>query len=199
MTPAANSNLLRLLIVDDNESIHRDYRKVLSGDSSPVDVSLAELESALFDEPDKKTDAAYVLDFASQGEEAILKVTEALATDRPYTLVFLDVRMPPGIDGVETACRLLELDENLQIVLCTAYSDHSWEAMAERFGRTDRILILKKPFDRIEVLQLAQTLSEKWRLSRQSKAYIEGLDQLVRERTAELQDSNRLLVEENLV
>ena len=79
----------------------------------------------------------------------------ALERNKPYALLFVDVRMPPGLDGIETTARLLEQDPEVGIVICSAYSDHSWEEMTEAFGTTDRVLILKKPFDTVEVRQLA--------------------------------------------
>lgn len=183
----------RVLVVDDNEAIHRDFRKILASGSATIDASLAALESVLFDLPESARSAEYEIETATQGEEALGLVRRANANGRSYSVVFLDVRMPPGIDGVETACRLLEMDPDVQIILCTAFSDHSWESMSYRFGPTDRVLILKKPFDRIEVLQLAQTLSEKWRLTREAKQRMLKLDDLVRVRTRELESSNRRL------
>lgn len=74
--------------------------------------------------------------------------------------------MPPGWDGIETVSRIWEIDPEILVVLCSAYSDYTWEQMVHRLGRTDRFLVLKKPFDNIEVRQLAMALSEKWRLNR---------------------------------
>ena len=92
------------------------------------------------------------------------RVLQARKEGLPYAMVFLDVRMPPGWDGIETAQKLWEADPDLQIVLCTAYSDYSWQETVAALGRTDRLLILKKPFDRVEVCQLASALTEKWNL-----------------------------------
>jgi len=74
-------------------------------------------------------------------------VREAVRAARPFAVAFVDVRMPPGWDGVETTCRLWEADPDLQVVICTAYSDHSWDEMIARLGTSDRLVILKKPFD----------------------------------------------------
>ncbi len=76
-------------------------------------------------------------------------------------MAFVDVRMPPGWDGVETTARIWEKYSDLQVVICTAYSDYSWEDMLKRLGYSDRLVILKKPFDTIEVLQLAISMTEK--------------------------------------
>ena len=81
---------------------------------------------------------------------------------RPYALAFVDIRMPPGIDGVETTARLWKADPDLQVVLCSAYADYSWEEVARRLGINQRLLILRKPFDNIEVRQMAHALAQKW-------------------------------------
>ena len=80
-------------------------------------------------------------------------------------MAFIDVRMPPGWDGIETTAKIWEIDPELQVVICTAYSDYSWDQMIARIGQSDRLVILKKPFDNIEVMPLANALTEKWRLS----------------------------------
>lgn len=101
--------------------------------------------------------------------------------------------MPPGWDGLKTAVRLWELDAELQIVICTAYSDHSWQELRQTLARPDSLVILRKPFDPIEVLQLAEMLSEKWRLARQTGQQMAGLERVIHQRTHELQDSQASL------
>ena len=120
-------------------------------------------------------------------------VKEALKAGRPYALAFVDVRMPPGWDGVETTQKLWEVDPCLQVVLCTAYSDYSWDKMFELFGPRDDLLILKKPFDAVEALQLAQALTEKWWLHQQFLQKMDELEGRVAERTRALQQANRAL------
>jgi signal transduction histidine kinase/PleD family two-component response regulator len=108
-------------------------------------------------------------------------------------MAFVDVRMPPGWDGIETIARIWREYPELQVVVCTAYSDYSWEEMIERLGQTDRLVILKKPFDNVEALQLANALTEKWRLYREAKAKLSDLEQKVRDRTVQLQTANAAL------
>ena len=79
-------------------------------------------------------------------------------------MVTVDVRMPPGWDGIETTQKLWEVDPDLQVVICSAYSDYSWDEIIAKLGNSDRLLFLKKPFDAMEILQLANALTEKWRL-----------------------------------
>jgi CheY-like chemotaxis protein len=154
----------RILIVDDNEDIHRDFRRILAPSTGLHDTSdLDSMEASLLGE----THAAvkpplFELTSALQGAEALEKVRKALADGAPFALAFVDVRMPPGWDGIETLTRLWKEDPRLQAVLCSAYSDYSWESISDRLGQTDRLLILKKPFDFVEVRQMACALVEKW-------------------------------------
>src|SRR3954453_21780690 len=117
------------------------------------------------EKPEKKASVAFRLESAHQGLEAIEKVGEAWRSQQPYAMAFVDMRMPPGIDGVQTIEGLWKEDPDLQVVLCTAYSDYSWSDVLNRLDVRDRLLLLKKPFDPIEVFQLANALTTKWVLS----------------------------------
>ncbi len=156
----------RVLAVDDNPTIHEDFRKILAS-SSPGDRRLENLESAIF-EAAHPSDAreGFDMDSAFQGEEALAKVQQAVQLTRPYAVAFVDMRMPPGWDGVETIGRLWAADPDLQVVICTAYSDYSWEEIMRKIGNRNNLAVLKKPFDNIEVLQLCETLARKWSLTR---------------------------------
>ena len=105
-------------------------------------------------------------------------------------MAFIDMRMPPGWDGVETVERLWQEDPRLQIVFCTAYSDYSWKEVLPRLDVRDRLLILKKPFDPIEVYQFANALTTKWQMTEQAAFKMESLEQAVEERTRELSNAN---------
>ena len=179
----------RILLVDDNPAIHEDFRKVLIAPSARA-VALGAVESILFDTPPAAAIAEFSLDSAHQGREALDKVTAARDAGRPYAMAFVDVRMPPGWDGVETIARLWEVDPALQVVVCTAYSDYSWEKMTAKLGVNDNLVILKKPFDNIEVLQLAHALTKKWQVTAQAQLQVETLDRKVAERTRQLESSN---------
>ena len=148
--------------------------------------------------PRPRTGGAYTfeVDSASQGEEGVQRVRQAAREGRPYALAFVDIRMPPGIDGVETTAQLWQADEDLQVVLCSAYADYSWEEVAQRLGINQRLLILRKPFDNIEVRQMAHALAQKWDLARQSRRREEELAQAVATRTQELQATNARLRQE---
>ena len=183
----------RILIIDDNRAIHNDFRKILAPNTT-AGVALDTAEAELFGSPTnavRKTQ--YEIDSAYQGREGVMLAAKALEAGRPYAMAFVDVRMPPGWDGVETTGKLWEMDPNLQIVICTAYSDYSWGEMFEELGQRDGLLILKKPFDAVEAFQLAHALTEKWWLHQQSRRKMEELENRVAERTHELQQKTALL------
>jgi two-component system NtrC family sensor kinase len=183
----------RILIVDDNPAIHEDFRKVLDAGMPTVD-ALAKSAEAFFGEAKAPgADVAFEMDSAFQAEEALQLVATARQENRPYAMAFLDVRMPPGWDGIETAARMWERDPHLQIVFCTAYSDYSWSDMRTKLGRTDRFVILKKPFDNVEVLQLADALTEKWHVTEQAALKMDALEKAVEERTREIRAANQAL------
>ena len=196
MSTTNSSNNPRLLLVDDNAAIHQDFRKILGGSSSE-NSEFQDLEEALFEKPKSVVGrVSFRLDSAYQGQEALALVQQSLAANDPYALVFMDIRMPPGWDGVETIERIWQVCPDLQIVLCSAYSDYTWDDLIQRFGHTDNLLILKKPFETVEVLQIAHALSKKWALAQQSRLWMKDLDRLVRERTQELVVANEQLREE---
>jgi PAS domain S-box-containing protein len=184
----------RILIVDDNQAIHEDFRKILANAPSG-DSELEAAESALFGDeaPTNVTYADYDLTFASQGQEALEKAKAAVAEGNPFALAFVDVRMPPGWDGIETTTHLWETAPDLQVVICTAYSDYSWDEMIGKFGQSDRLVILKKPFDNVEVLQLACAMTEKWRLQQEARIRLDQLEDIINARTGELRSSIRIL------
>jgi two-component system, NtrC family, sensor kinase len=151
----------RILVVDDSQTIQHDFKSILA--PQPADASIAAAETALFGSSDSgNVGISYEVDAALQGEEGVAKVFATVQEARPYALAFVDVRMPPGIDGVEATEKMFQVDPRLHVVLCTAYSDHSWKKIVDRLGQTDRLLILKKPFDSIEVRQMALAMTTKW-------------------------------------
>ena len=183
----------RVLIIDDNQAIHDDFRKILCGRNPAAD-NLTKTEASLFgDAAGGPAVASFEVDSAFQGQAGLACVQHAMDSGRPYAMAFVDVRMPPGWDGIETIERLWKVDPDLQIVICTAYSDYSWSEVVTRVGQSDRLVVLKKPFDNIEVSQLALALTKKWRLTRQARRKLDELEELVRTRTVELTATNESL------
>ncbi len=189
-TPFVRTNR-RILIVDDTPSIHDDFRKIL-GAETEGDLSLAGTEAALFGTLPMER-LTFQLDSAYQGQEALELVKRALAEGHPYALVFTDMRMPPGWDGLETIEQLWKADPHLQVALCTAYSDYTWEAMAERLEFGDQMLVLKKPFDSLEIRQMASALTWKWQMAQDAAMKVLSLEQTIEARVHELLKVSHLL------
>ena len=159
----------RIIVIDDNAAIHNDFQKIL-GKNSETDSELEDMESLLFDvQTEKPLDSRvqFELEYAFQGQDGLDIVKEAQASDNPFALAFVDGRMPPGWDGIETINHLWQAAPELQVVLCTAYADYSWAEIQKILGESDSLLILKKPFDNVEVLQMAHALTRKWELNRE--------------------------------
>ena len=196
-----------MLVVDDNPAILEDYRKVLG----PVDTAsdLQRRADAFFAD-DPIEDAAggdgddgggppsrsvwneqpLEIDTAAQGADAVERVQTACAAGDPYALVICDMRMPPGYSGLETLRRIGEIDRHVQTVICSAYSDYRRSEIVEALGDTDRLLILRKPFDPIEVIQIASALTAKWDLAQQVRSSLAELEARVDDRTAQLKRRN---------
>ena len=188
---------IRILIVDDNPAIHDDFRKILA----PPDATAAmldDLEATLFDVAPVSGPPAGTYDLVSvvQGQDALQHVMAAVAEGRPFALAFVDMRMPPGWDGIETIEQLWHVDPNLQVVICSAYSDCSWSEVRSRVGASGSLLILKKPFDTVEVVQCAHALTVKWTLARELAAQIDNLETSVAARTHDLELAHERLAEE---
>ena len=176
---------LRMIIIDDNPQIHDDFIKILTTKSSDT---LKDLEQNLFGDTSKKMQLPkFQIDTATQGKEGVEYIAEAKKQGHPYALAFVDIRMPPGWDGIETIKHIWEIDPDIQIVICTAYSDYSWEETVEQLGQKENLLILKKPFDHVAVRQLACALTKKWQLMQESRSYTETLEERVKERTQKIE------------
>jgi two-component system, cell cycle sensor histidine kinase and response regulator CckA len=190
-TKSSRASHFRVLLVDDNPAIHADFRKIICP-SQESNARADEMEAILFAAPQPSTaQTTFELESAHQGQEALHMLKRALAENRPYALAFVDVRMPPGWDGIETISHLWEVYPRLQIVVCTAYSDYSWDEMHAKLGHSDNLVLLKKPFDNVEVQQLTHALTRKWELNLQAEMRLEELEAMVCQRTGQLEQANQ--------
>jgi diguanylate cyclase (GGDEF)-like protein len=189
---ATDADLLihRLLMIDDNPRIHEDYRKILAGREQ---VSVSSAEAALFGEQTQQEGPTFDMDSAMQGRDGVERARRALDEGRPYSVAFVDMRMPPGWDGLETIEQLWKIDPEVQVVVCSAYTDYDWLELLARLGHSDKLIVIKKPFEPIEILQSASALSRKWQNARALKHHIESLERAVTDRTRGLEAANRQL------
>lgn len=192
----------RILIVDDNESIHEDIHNVLGSKAKrKKDSETVALEEELFGESPKSSssngtnNAEYVIDDAYQGADAVKMVDKAAEEGFPYALIFMDVRMPPGIDGIQAVTEIWRNHPQIEVVICTAYSDYTWDEIVEQFGPTDHLLFMKKPFDSISLKQTAISLTTKWDYANRNRLYVEKLEFEIGKRTDELDSMSTHLQE----
>lgn len=185
----------RILLIDDNKAIHADFRKVLGDEArSPGHAALQALESELFGAaPRASCRPQFELHSAHQGLEGVELARAALADGQPFALAFVDMRMPPGWDGLRTIEELWKVDPRIQVVICSAHSDYDWSEVAQRLNHSDRLLVLRKPAEPIEVLQCAAALTRKWQNERLARLQVANLEQMIEQRTSGLEAANRQL------
>ena len=188
MNPSPVSH--RVLVVDDTTAIHSDFQKILCPENVAQE-SMISLEAAFLGEEEcyPCQDISYELAHAYQGREAFEMVCASLEANEAFKLAFVDMRMPPGWDGLETIRNLWSVDPDLQVVICTAYSDHTWREINLALGQSDSLIILRKPFDNIEVAQLANALCKKWDLATENRQKVARLDATVARKQHELIDA----------
>ena len=162
MTRVSNK---RILFVDNQRSIHDDYRTILNPQDTTGE-ALGDDEAFLFggETTTKTSPEAYELESAYQGHEAVELVQQSVANNQNFAMAFVDVRMPPGMDGIQTIAEMWRIDPRIQVVICTAFSDYPWDTIRCRLGDSGQQFILKKPFEIIEIRQFATTLTGLWAL-----------------------------------
>jgi len=194
----------RILIADDNKDIHDDIKYILDSSSGMEEYQEAkQLKRELFgdgdaaaDQDETVIDIKYSIDDAYQGSEAVEMVRRARESGDPYSLVFMDVRMPPGMDGIETIENIWKIDPDVGVVICTAYSDYTWNQIVSKLGQNDNLLFIRKPFDHVSLKQIALAMTTKWSLKMQIREHIDNLEKLVAQRTNELTETVGRLREE---
>ncbi len=184
----------KILIADDNRDIHEDIKYILDSSASALAdyQETKSLKEELFGEDGSSgkheviVDIRYRIEDAYQGEEAVQMVEAARKSGDPYSVIFMDVRMPPGMDGIQAIERIWEIDPDIEVVICTAYSDYSWDQIVAKLGQNDNLLFIRKPFDSVSLKQITLAMTTKWSLKRQIAEHIVSLEQQVEKRTQEL-------------
>ena len=165
--PAAKANP-RVLIVDDEKDIHTDFEDMLSPPPKVSDdeAALAFLQEPASEPPHRRFDLLH----ATSGEEAYQLVAAGKRRRLPIAVAYIDIRMPPGIDGVETIRRIRKIDRTIEIVIMTAYSDKPLPEIVHDMELLHKLLYIRKPFAREEVQQITLALAEKWQVERELAA-----------------------------
>jgi CheY-like chemotaxis protein len=164
--PRRHGTPLRVLVVDDDANLHGDYSRALA--TARPQQQLAAARDALFggsSAPTGSEDAEFELVHAYDGASALALVERSIATGQRFSVAFVDMRMPPGWTGAETIRRLWSTDATIQAVLCTAFSDFTWDKVLLEVGRSEGLHLLRKPFVPVQVRRFAEVLSKKWQLA----------------------------------
>jgi len=156
---------LRILIIDDNESIHTDFRAALARARNIGGALDTSMQLLLGEAPSPLPVAEFDIDSVYLGEQGLKLVEAAKQDERPYSLAFVDVQAAPNWTGIETTRALLAADDELQIVLFTAHLDDALEVILCQLAGTGRVILLKKPFGIAETWLLTTLLTDKWRLT----------------------------------
>lgn len=173
----------RILVIDDDPDIRRTFTLVLSGSIAGAGAGAMADLSALLGEQDEGASCGsgcvFRVDNAEQGEEGYELIRQARDAGRPYAVVFIDMRMPPGWDGIKTAREIRRICPLTEIVIVTAFSDASLTEIVSKVGFTDRLLYLKKPFESEEICQLADSLVMRWNLEHRLTCFMHILEELL--------------------
>ena len=182
----------RILIIDDQEDLREQLARLLVNCGRPnktaaivqsMRARLMGMDPATELEAPKNDSPTYDIDTAGQGEEAFEMVKAAIENGAPYEVMFTDMRMPPGWDGLKTAKKVREIDKNIEIVIMTAFADYEQEEISRTIGTPEKLLYIKKPFQAEEIFQLALSLTSKWNveeLERSRKKWLENLIKCMR-------------------
>ena len=190
MDETNNTFTNRVLVVDDDALLIDEYIRCLGEDFEPdlATTTLTDLEKVLFgEETDERGAAKFDVHSRNQGEAAVEAVKAAIESKTPYAIVFLDIRMPPGMDGIEAAKQIRMLDQNVNIVMVTGSVSPPPENLGKQIPPADKVFFFQKPFHAMECRQLAAALCGKWHADMALRAANEELEQRVEERTEALQ------------
>ena len=193
MTDSVGTKHFRILVADDERLILDLYEQILCS-TKDIDKSSSMAEGS--GESNAFFVPSFELTLCEQAGEAVEAVRASIEEKKPYAVVFLDIQMPPGPDGVWAAESIRELDKEIGIVFVTAFSSIDLVDTAQRVPPPDKLLYLQKPFYPQEIWQFASAMGEKWRIEKQFQAIQAGLESLVEKRTAALGKSNKQLKKE---
>ena len=155
----------RVLIVDDQEEIHNDFEEMLAPNAARR--ATDDLARAFVSETDTAFLPKFQLFHATSGEEACEMVRGAKEAGSPFAMAYIDVRMPPGTDGIETVRRIRKFEHDLEIVIMTAYSDKTLPEIVNDMELLHKLLYIRKPFSREEIQQITLSLVGKWNIEQE--------------------------------
>lgn len=188
------SKPIRILAVDDEEAILQSYRQILAPSDKPNESAecLHQLAAELFGSSTREeATESFEIDLVcqNQSESALDAIRQAQEEEDPFALVFLDIRMPPGNDGVWLAENIRRLDPAVQIVVVTGYSEATPAQIRHRVPPADKLFYIQKPFHHHELHQFAVALGTKWLADSALRQHQQNLEKLISQRTRELESA----------
>jgi two-component system cell cycle sensor histidine kinase/response regulator CckA len=178
---------IRILVVDDETYIHYLFKKVILPDNKAPEseIALSKLEKKLFndDDAEKPKKDEFELVTCKQADEAVDVVAESIVESRPFAIVFLDVMMPPGPDGIWAAEQIRALDKHIEIVIISGYTDSLHEDFVDHVSPTHKLLFMQKPFHPQEIKQFVASLSNKWLMEKRLLKFHAQLEEQIDEKT----------------
>jgi CheY-like chemotaxis protein len=185
-----------VLVVDDNDSIHHDIRALLKSRAEEDDLDALAGELLDVRSSQRVEVPTYHLDSVYQGQDAVQAIQRGKEAGREYALALVDMRMPPGWNGVKTIQRIWEMDADVQVAICSAYSDYGWEELIEELGVSDKLLFLRKPFDPHALRQLVLSLTTRWHRERELRTLLRTHEHMLESYEIELRELRKQLAGE---
>ncbi len=153
----------KILIIDDDRSIHEDFLKVLNPLQNSQENVINDLSERIFSNSTQRSVFPhYEIHSVFGGKQAIEIVKKSVLENSPFALMFVDVKMGDDMDGIATIQALRKIDSNIETVICSAYAAYTLEEIVSKIPRPDKLLFFKKPFTPVEIKQLAHCLCLKW-------------------------------------
>ncbi len=183
----------RVLVIDDDPAVHDEIQRIL-GPEHGAEKALLDAERTPRGLNGKGSlRQSFEVDTASQGKAGVQLVQRALEAGHPYALAFVEMHRASGSEDLDTIQRLWAADPHLQVVMSSAHADYDWDQVIARLDHPDKLLVVKQPFDPIEVRQCASSLARKWQNEHTLRRHVESLEQVIEDRTRGLEQANRQL------
>lgn len=155
MSAIQNQQIIKVLVADDDERVLECYREAFGDVEQTNQMRVLDVLAAELFDTNKRLESQprFVCVACNQGSDAIRAVEAARIEGAPFDVVILDIRMPPGIDGVEAGSQIRERDPDVEIIFVTGYSDVPFDELQRRVPPPIHLHYFHKP---LSFAQLAE-------------------------------------------